>query len=83
MDLRDLPSVDRLVGMLTPELPRPILTDIASLSRIVTPVQVEIEPHPTPQNFPDLVAPVLATFRIETYVLPDQAALPPAELPEG
>ena len=29
MDLRDLPSVDRLVGMLTPELPRPILTDIA------------------------------------------------------
>lgn len=59
------------------------LTDIAGLSRIVTAVQVEIEPHPSPLNFPDMVSPVLASFRIETYVLPDQAALPPAELPEG
>ena len=59
------------------------LTDIASLSRIVTPVQVEIEPHTQPQNFPELESPVLATFRIETYVLPEQTALPQAELPEG
>ena len=29
MDLRDLPSVDRLVGELNPDLPRSILTDIA------------------------------------------------------
>lgn len=59
------------------------LTDIANLSRIVTPVQVEVEPATNAQAFPDLVSPVQATFRIETYVLPDQAALPPAELPGG
>ena len=29
MDLRDLPSVDRLVGDLASDLPRPIVTDIA------------------------------------------------------
>jgi L-seryl-tRNA(Ser) seleniumtransferase len=29
MDLRDLPSVDRLVGDLTPDLPRTVLTEIA------------------------------------------------------
>ncbi len=29
MDLRDLPSVDRLVGALASDLPRPVLTDIA------------------------------------------------------
>ncbi len=29
MDLRDLPSVDRLVGDLEPDLPRPLLTEIA------------------------------------------------------
>lgn len=59
------------------------LTDIASLSRIVTPVQVEVERFPTPQTFPDMESPVVATFRIETYVLPDQASLAPAALPEG
>jgi len=59
------------------------LTQIASLSRIVTPVQVEVDVAPNPQTFPDMESPVLATFRIETYVLPDQSALPPAELPEG
>lgn len=59
------------------------LTDIANLSRIVTPVQVEVEPATSPQTYPDMVSPVQATFRIETYVLPDQAALPPASLPEG
>lgn len=59
------------------------LTDIATLSRIVTPVQVEIERFGQPQSFPDMVSPVLATFRIETYVVPEQAALAPAQLPEG
>lgn len=59
------------------------LTEIASLSRIVTPVQVEVEVFPNPLTFPDMESPVLATFRIETYVLPDQAAVAPAELPEG
>lgn len=59
------------------------LTDIANLSRIVTPVQVEVELASNPQTFSDMASPVLATFRIETYVLPDRAALPPADLPEG
>jgi type IV pilus assembly protein PilO len=57
------------------------LTEIASLSRIVTPVQVELELFGQPQTRRDMEYPVRATFRIETYVLPDQSALPPAELP--
>ena len=59
------------------------LTEIASLSRIVTPVQVDLELAPNPLAYPDMESPVTATFRIETYVLPDQAAMPPAELPGG
>lgn len=59
------------------------LTEVASLSRIVTPVQVEVELFPNPLTFPEMESPVLATFRIETYVLPDQAAVAPAALPEG
>jgi len=59
------------------------LAEIASLPRIVTPVQLDLELFQTPASYPGLVSPVQATFRIETYVLPDQAALPPAELPGG
>lgn len=59
------------------------LTDIANLSRIVTPAQVEVELAQNAQAYSDMVSPVQATFRIETYVLPDQASLPPAQLPEG
>ena len=54
------------------------LTDVASLSRIVNPVQLELAPHPQPQLYPEIEAPVLATFRIETYVLPDPNAQPAA-----
>jgi type IV pilus assembly protein PilO len=54
------------------------LTGVASLSRIVNPVELELAPHPQPQLFPEIEAPILATFRIETYVLPDQNASPPA-----
>ena len=54
------------------------LTDIASLDRIVTPVQVEVELYGSPDQYPDLESPVVATFRIETYVLPDSTAAPPA-----
>ena len=57
------------------------LTAIASLQRIVTPVQVEVERYRSPQTHPDLEAPVEATFRIETYVLPDRATIAQAELP--
>lgn len=53
------------------------LTDVASLSRIVTPVELDLSPHPQPQLFPEIDSPVLATFRIETYVLPNPAAAPP------
>ena len=56
------------------------LTAVASLSRIVTPVQVDITLYGQPQSRPDMEFPVEATFRIETYVLPEQAALP-AQLP--
>ena len=56
------------------------LTEIASLSRIVTPVQVDLQVFGQPQTRPDMESPVQATFRIETYVLPEQASLP-AELP--
>jgi type IV pilus assembly protein PilO len=59
------------------------LTAIASLPRIVTPVQVELERYPTPETHRDLESPVQASFRIETYVLPDQASLAPAQLPGG
>lgn len=46
------------------------LTDIASLSRIVTPIEVDIRPFNQPNLFPNMESPVLASFRIETYVLP-------------
>jgi len=59
------------------------LTEIASLPRIVTPVQVDMAAYQNPNLNSDVVSPVQATFRIETYVLPDQAALAPAELPGG
>lgn len=57
------------------------LTEIASLSRIVTPVQVELQLYDAPQQYPDLASPVVANFRIETYVLPDSTAVPPAPAP--
>jgi len=53
------------------------LTDIASLSRIVTPVQLDLQRFNQPQQYPDLESPVLASFRIETYVLPDSSSAPP------
>lgn len=52
------------------------LTDVASLSRIVTPVEVDLQKHPQAQLYPEMVDPVLATFRIETYVLPDRTSAP-------
>lgn len=53
------------------------LTDVASLPRIVTPVQLDVQLFTQPQQYRDLESPVLASFRIETYVLPDSAAAPP------
>ena len=54
-----------------------VLTEIASLPRIVTPVELDMQPFAQANLFPDYVAPVLANFRIETYVLPEGGAMPP------
>lgn len=59
------------------------LTEVASLPRIVTPGQVDVQLFSQPASRPNMDAPVQASFRIETYVLPDAATLPPAELPGG
>lgn len=52
------------------------LTAIANLSRIVTPVQVDLELYTNPTQYPDLQSPVRATFRIETYVFANRPAEP-------
>ena len=54
------------------------LTEIASLSRIVTPIEMDVRLYSQPNLFPDMEAPVLASFRIETYVLPDGGGAAPA-----
>lgn len=59
------------------------LTEIASLSRIVTPVQVDMESYSGVNQRADMVSPILASFRIETYVLPDPMSVSPAEMPGG
>jgi type IV pilus assembly protein PilO len=54
------------------------VTSIASLPRIITPVDLELAPFTVPQGIAplDYVFPVSATFRIELYVLPDPSAVP-------
>ena len=53
------------------------LTEVASLSRIVTPVEMDVRLFDQPQMYPEYVSPVLAGFRIETFVLPDAFAMAP------
>ena len=56
------------------------LTDIASLSRIVTPVELDVTLFQNPDLFPEYESPVSASFRIETYVVPERTSQPgPAE----
>jgi type IV pilus assembly protein PilO len=55
------------------------LTAIASLPRIVRPVDVDVQPFSRPQLYPDYESPVIVNFRIETYVLPEAGATPPAD----
>lgn len=56
------------------------LTQIASLPRIVTPVEVDLVLLQNTGPFPEYESPVSASFRIETYVLPERNAAPqPAE----
>jgi type IV pilus assembly protein PilO len=58
------------------------LTEIASLSRVITPVELEIELFNQPSYFPEYESPVEAGFRIETYVLPEPTP-GPAPAPAG
>ncbi|HKJ02595.1 MAG TPA: type 4a pilus biogenesis protein PilO [Longimicrobiales bacterium] len=58
------------------------LTDVASLSRIVTPVEMDLAVFDQPQIYPEYESPILASFRIETFVLPD-ASSAPAPAPGG
>lgn len=57
------------------------LTEVASMPRIVTPTQLDLQLFGQPIQYRELESPVLATFRIETYVLPDPSTEPaPAEI---
>lgn len=49
------------------------LTSVASLSRIITPRNLELSLHTGPTPRDDMENPVVARFRIETYVLPNGA----------
>jgi type IV pilus assembly protein PilO len=53
------------------------LTAIASLARIITPVDLSITPYVGPAGVTEVEDAVVAEFRIETYVLPPPAATPP------
>jgi type IV pilus assembly protein PilO len=59
------------------------LTEIASLPRIVSPVQMDVKPFDRPTLYPDYVSPVVASFHIETYVLPSPGATAPASAGNG
>ena len=51
------------------------LTAIASLPRIITPIGLEMELFSDPMNvYPELDSPVVASFAIETYVLPSEGS---------
>ena len=53
------------------------LTGIANLSRIVTPVQLDVEIFSNAAQYPEMESPVRVTFRIETYVFANRPAEPP------
>jgi type IV pilus assembly protein PilO len=53
------------------------LSSVASLSRIITPVDLTLTIYNNTQNVTELQSPVVADFRIETYVLPQASASPP------
>lgn len=61
------------------------LTRIASLPRIITPVDLEITPFTGDVSLldPDLETPLTARLRIQTYILPQESAPPVEEVPGG
>ena len=63
------------------------MTSVASLSRIITPVDLDVAPFTGEAGAVDYDAPIEARFRIQTYVLPgpdhvpDNAESEEAEVP--
>ena len=58
------------------------LTTVASLSRILTPADVDVLPFEESERFSEMEMPVQAMFRIVTYVLPGlKSSSPPAGAP--
>jgi type IV pilus assembly protein PilO len=53
------------------------LASIASLPRIVSPVDMDVRLFDRPNLYPDFKSPVVASFHIETYVLPEPGATVP------
>jgi type IV pilus assembly protein PilO len=53
------------------------LTRIASLPRIITPSDVQLDPFADPRGSSEYESPVTVTFRIQTYVVPDRGGLAP------
>jgi type IV pilus assembly protein PilO len=53
------------------------LASIASLERIITPVDLTLAVYTNTQGVTELQNPIVADFRIETYVLPQASATPP------
>jgi len=52
------------------------LTEVASLSRIITPVEVDVQPLDQSDVYPLFESPIVVSFRFETYVLPGQGGAP-------
>ena len=59
------------------------LASIASLPRIVTPVNLEITPFQGDRSVLDMEEPLTATLQIQTYILPTAADPPPAGVGQG
>jgi len=59
------------------------LTAVASLPRIITPMDVEVEQHTGPNPRAEVENPVVARFRIETYVIPNGVSQFDLELDES
>jgi len=59
------------------------LASIASLSRIITPVNLELSRFEGNRSGLDMEAPVTASLQIQTYILPTPVGPPPGEGGEG
>jgi hypothetical protein len=59
------------------------LANIASLRRIITPVNLELSRYEGNREVVDMEAPVMASFQIQTYILPTPVAAPSGEGGQG